>query len=225
MERERRVSIAVGVLYILGTVFGIVSVVLMNPLQNADNYLSAIAAHELRYMGGIFAVFLMGASLSFIPILLFPLLKKKYEKSALVCLVFRSGLEMVNYIMAVLLFLGLFFFAKNSVPLAIDSGLLYLLGDTIKDLTRNPVLIFVFSIYAFTLYMVFYRSKLIPRWISIFGIVAIALHFITTFLELFGIQESFSTANLIMNFPIFIQEMIMAAYLIIRGFKREAAIL
>jgi len=222
MENRRKISATVGVLYILGTVFGIASVALMNPISNAESYLIEIAGNNLRYISGAIAVLLMGVSLTFIPIVLFPILKRNYEKSALVCLVFRSGLEMVNYIFAALLALALLALAENSVQLTSDAGIAYLIGDTLKELYGNPVLVIVFSIYAATLYAVFYRSKLIPRWISLFGFVAIALHFSAGLLVLFGVQEDFSTSNLILNFPIFLQEMVMAFYLIIRGFRKEA---
>lgn len=226
MNNARRISTAVGVLYILGTVFGIMSVALMNPLMNAENYLREIAGNDLRFISGALAVLLMGLSLTFIPILLFPILKQNYEKSALVCVVFRSGLEMMNYIYAVILALALLLFARNGLQLSLDTAgaavLSGVIGTTLKDLYRNPQLVIVFSIYAFTLYTVFYRSRLIPRWISLFGIVAIALHLSAGLLVLFGLQEDFSIPNLIMNFPIFLQEMVMAVYLIIKGFRKEA---
>ena len=222
MENRRKISAIIGVLYIMGTVFGIASVALMSPLSNAESYLIEIAGNSFRYTCGVIAVLLMGVSLTFIPIFLFPILKRNYEKSALVCLVFRSGLEMVNYIFAALLALALLALAENSVQLTSDSGIAYLIGDTLKELYGNPVLVIVFTVYAATLYSVFYRSTLIPRWISLFGLVAIALHFSTGLLVLFGVQEDFSTSNLIMNFPIFLQEMVMAFYLIIRGFSKKA---
>jgi len=222
MTKERKVSVLVGVLYVLGTAFGIASVALMNPLSEAEHYLAEIAGNNVRYISGALAVLLMGVSLTFIPIFLFPILKRKYEKAALVCLVFRSGLEMVNYIIAALLVFALLFLAENTLGLSFDSGIVYLMGDTLKDLYGNPVLVIVFSIYAVTLYSVFYKSRLLPRWISLFGLAAIALHFAAGILVLFGLQEHFSTANLIMNFPVFLQEMVMAFYLILSGFRKEA---
>ena len=74
MENRKKIGVIVGVLYIMGTVFGIASVALMNPLSNADSYLLAIAGNNLRYICGVIAVLLMGVPLSFIPIFLFPIL-------------------------------------------------------------------------------------------------------------------------------------------------------
>jgi hypothetical protein len=69
-----------------------------------------------------------------------------------------------------------------------------------------------------------FRSGLKMVNYIIAALVAIALHFSTGFLVLFGVQEDFSTGNLIMNFSIFLQEMVMAFYLIIRGFRKEALV-
>ena len=70
------------------------------------------------------------------------------------------------------------------------------------------------------LYSVFYRSKLIPRWISIWGFVAILMHFSTAFLILFHlVSPDDMTTLMIINFPIFLQEMVMAVWLIVKGFS------
>jgi hypothetical protein len=222
MNEKRRLAVVVGVLYILGTVFGITSVALLSPLTGAENMLTEIVNNQNRFISGVSAIFLMGICLTFIPVLLYPLFKKNFQKAGIICLVFRSGLEMVSFLFAVFVYMALLFLSRNTFTVTMDPATQGILGSTLADLTRNPFLAFIFSIYAFTLYVIFYHSRLIPRWISIFGIVAISLHFITGFLTLFGLQEDFSTSNLIMNFPIFLQEMVMAVYLIVKGFNEKA---
>jgi hypothetical protein len=44
----------------------------------------------------------------------------------------------------------------------------------------------------------------------------------TGLLIILGLQTSFDTANSIMNLPIFLQEMVMAVWLIVKGFDRAA---
>jgi len=48
------------------------------------------------------------------------------------------------------------------------------------------------------------------------------LHLASSFLIMFHLQTAFSTSNLIMNSQIFLQEMVMAACLIARGFNSPA---
>ena len=72
------------------------------------------------------------------------------------------------------------------------------------------------------LYTVFYQSRLIPRWLSIWGLVAIVLHLTTAFLIMFHLAPTLSPVIGAINFPIFLQEMVMAVWLIVKGFNPAA---
>ena len=87
----------------------------------------------------------------------------------------------------------------------------------------SNILVIIFSLGALILYYLLYRSNLVPRWISVWGFIAILLHFSTAFLIMFHIVDSGISATLgILNFPIFLQEMVMAVWLIIKGFNPSA---
>jgi len=90
------------------------------------------------------------------------------------------------------------------------------------DYSINPIGIIVFSLDALMLYYVFYQSKLIPRWISIWGFIAISLGLATGVLVIFQLQSPSSTINTVMNLPILFQEMVMAVWLIVKGFNPSA---
>jgi len=71
---------------------------------------------------------------------------------------------------------------------------------------------------ALILYYLLYQSRLIPRWISIWGFIAILLHLATGILLVFGWAAEDSQLVPVMNLPIFFQEMVMAVWLIVKGF-------
>ena len=127
----------------------------------------------------------MGLALALVPIVLFPLLKKYNEVLALGYVVFRGALETALYIgmtvgWLVLIVLSLEY-VKAGAPAASyfqTLGTLLLAGNE----ALNTILIIVFSLNALMLYTVFYQSKLIPRWISLWGFIAILLHLTTAFL-------------------------------------------
>ena len=48
---------------------------------------------------------------------------------------------------------------------------------------------FAFSLGALMLYSVLDRSELVPRWISIWGFIAILLHLVTGLLILFDLMQ------------------------------------
>jgi membrane-bound metal-dependent hydrolase YbcI (DUF457 family) len=64
----------------------------------------------------------------------------------------------------------------------------------------------------------FIKTKLVPRYLSIWGMAAAVMHILACVLTFYG-YESFSPLNMVLNVPIAIQEMVMAVYLIIFGFR------
>ena len=69
-------------------------------------------------------------------------------------------------------------------------------------------------------YIVFYKTKLIPRWLSIWGLVGAALCILSSMLVMFNVIGAFSTVQIVLNLPfIGVQEMVLAAWLIIKGFN------
>jgi hypothetical protein len=227
MNNYRKTAVIVGVLYIIGTVSGILSMASSGPLREAG-YLGSISANPNQITLAALFILLMGLALALVPILLFPLLKKYHEVLALGYVVFRGALETALYIgmtisWLVLIVLGLEY-VKAGAPAASyfqTLGTVLLAGHE----ALSTVLIIVFSLNALMLYTMFYQSKLIPRWISIWGIIAILLHLTTAFLLMFSIVESTSSPVLmVFNLLILVQEMAMAVWLIVKGFNPAAIV-
>ena len=103
----RKTAITVGVLYIIGTVAGIMSVVFTDPLQNAQDVLHIVAENGNQIIFGALFVLTMGLSLALVPVLMFPILKKYNETLALGYVVFRGALETFTYIAIVISWLFL----------------------------------------------------------------------------------------------------------------------
>jgi ABC-type antimicrobial peptide transport system permease subunit len=88
----------VGILYIIGTVAGILSLVFTGPVRNAQDYLMSVPASETRVVVGALFVLMMGLALAMVPVMMFPILRKHNEALALGYVVFRGGLEAVSYL-------------------------------------------------------------------------------------------------------------------------------
>jgi hypothetical protein len=150
-------------------------------------------------------------------------LKQFNEVLAIGYVVFRGALETALYIGMTIGWLMLIVLSQEYVKAEAPAasyfqtlGTLLLAGHE----ALNTVLIIVFSLNALMLYTVFYQSKLIPRWISIWGFIAILLHLTTAFLLLFGIVDSTTSPVLmVFNLLILVQEMVMAVWLIVKGFN------
>jgi hypothetical protein len=225
MNTNRKIAIIVGVLYIIGTVAGVLSVVTTLPILSAPDTLSQIAVHENTLLLGALLVLTMGLPLAMVPVLLYPILKRHDEILALAYVVFRGALEMTCYIALTICWLFLVLVSQEaaaagaaSLPAIQSLGVVLMKGgDSISN-----ILVIVFSLDALMLYTMLYRSQIIPRWISIWGFIAIVMHFSTAFLLLFHVIDM-NTASLI-NMPIFFQEMVMAVWMIVKGFNPSAIV-
>ncbi len=74
----------------------------------------------------------------------------------------------------------------------------------------------VFSLGALMIYYVFYQSKLIPRWLSGWGLIGSVLHLVVPLLSMFGSELA------ILTLPLALQEMVLAVWLIVKGFNPSA---
>ena len=82
--------------------------------------------------------------------------------------------------------------------------------------------IITFTIGALMYYAVFYQSQLVPRWLSGWGIVAAVSSLACALLTIFGVLVPFSTVFILMQLPIGLQEMVLAVWLIVKGFNPSA---
>jgi len=207
----------VGILYIIGTVAGVVSTQFLSA-RNAPDYLAKIAENPNTLVVGAILTLVMGFALALIPAFMFPVLRKHSEAAGMGYIIFRGGLETCCYIISAVCTLAL-----SSLGAAYAAGTQELTGAgaALKAISDSSVGAFAFGIGALIFYTALYKYKLMPRWIPAFGFVAIAAHIVSGALVLFGLQEPLDTGSLIMNLPIAVQEMVMAVWLIIKGFTKQ----
>ncbi|OLE24676.1 MAG: hypothetical protein AUG44_18415 [Actinobacteria bacterium 13_1_20CM_3_71_11] len=75
--------------------------------------------------------------------------------------------------------------------------------------------VFAFCVGALMYYALFYRSRLVPRWLSGWGIAGALLMLIACLLALFS--DSPVTGYVVLILPILVQELVLAAWLLIKG--------
>lgn len=83
MNTNRKTAIIVGVLFIIGTVAGILSVVFTGAILNAPDYLMKVSANENKIIIGALFVLVMGFALAMVPVMMFPIFKKHNEALAI----------------------------------------------------------------------------------------------------------------------------------------------
>lgn len=226
MNTSRKIGVIVGILFIIGTVAGILSVIFIQPIANAQDYLTAVTPNKNQVALGALLVLIMGFALAVVPVLMYPITKKHNEILALGYVVFRGGLETVTYFAWVISWLLLVPLSQAYVKAGSpdDShfqalGILLLKAGEISGILTA----IVFPLGALMFYYVLYQSKLIPRWISVWGVIGVTLHLVGSGLVgIFGITELPTIIQLIVVLPILVQEMVMAVWMIIKGFDPSA---
>ena len=86
----------------------------------------------------------------------------------------------------------------------------------------SAVLTLVFCLGAVIFYVLLYRSQVVPRWIALWGLVAIPFYVAADVLALYAVIGVNSTAQNLLFAPIFVQEMVLATWMIARGFRPAA---
>jgi len=215
----------VGVLFIIGTVAGILSVFSTGPLRGPD-YLINVSANETQIRTGAFLVLIMGLALVPIPPLLYPIFKKHNESLALTYIVFRL-LEFVTYIGSILSILLQLTLSQVYVQAAAPDTSIFLAFGTLlqgAEVWIDHIRIIIFSLSALILNYVLYKSKLIPRWLSGMGLIGGTLHLAGGLLGMFDLLTGMSgtVVFLAFNVIIMVQEMVYAVWLIIKGFTSTA---
>jgi hypothetical protein len=228
MDANRKIAIIVGVLFIIGTVAGSLGAVFANSILNAQDFLISVSANENQVTLGALFVLIMGLALAMVPVVAFPVLRKHNEALALGYIVFRGGLETVGYMaMAVswLLLLPLSRVYQAGIPEASD---FQAWGNLLLEVQQVfAVGTIVFLLGALMFYYVLYRSRLIPRWLSGWGLIAAVSYLVACLLGMFGLIEfgflgATSTIYGVMVYPLAVQEMVMAVWLIVKGFNPSA---
>ena len=98
MREHKAAATTAGILYITGTVAGVLSKVVSAPVRDAGDPLAAAAEHSGAVVTGALLVLVMGLSLAFVPVVLFPVLRRVDEVLAIGYLIMRGAVETACYV-------------------------------------------------------------------------------------------------------------------------------
>jgi uncharacterized protein DUF4386 len=221
MNSTRKIAVTTGVLFIVATVAALVAAPLVPGMSGTD-YLTQVSANSNLVTAGALFYLIAAFTSAGIAISLYPVLKKWNAGLALGSVVFRA-MEAVMYIAAVVSLLSLLSLSQQFANAGVaDRASLQAIGDSLRSTRDNATLaaVFAFSLGALSYYYVFFQSRLIPRWLSGWGIAGSILMFTACLLALFS--NSPVTGYTLLILPIAVQEMVLAVWLIVNGFNPSA---
>lgn len=218
----RRTAIIVGVLFIIATAFLFIGGAIYEPILEAENVLETAFPERTTAIAGLLVEFICVMAILLIPVFLFPVLRKRNEALALGYTGFRF-LEVVLFLALEANLLSLVWVSESYL----DSGSAVFDGILASIRAENDALFFlyviVFTLGALVLYTLLYQSRLVPRWLSVWGFAGAAFLLIGVVLMLLGVVAGTGLdSELIWAPPIAVQEMVMALWLIFKGFDAGA---
>jgi len=218
MYSPRNIARIVGVLYIIGTVAGILSLVFGGAIVTGEDYLTEANANENQIILGTLFVLLMGLALAMIPVFMYPILKKENKTLALGYVVFRGALETIMYVLGIICWLLLLTLSHEFVAAGTpDNSYFQTLGNLVQEAMASidHISAIIFSIGGIMFYYVLFQANLVPKWLSGWGLVSLVLVIAV------GIAGMFGTDLMVLWAPLAIQEMVLALWLIFKGFNKS----
>jgi hypothetical protein len=220
MKTYRKSATLVGILFLVATSAGVFSFPFLKSLNNLD-YLIKVGENQNPVITGAILIIIMAFACAGIGIGLYPVLKNYNEYLALGAVGFRL-IEAVFHAITLLGILPLLALSRAYIAAGTPDILHFHVSGTLLESVRDTgsnMGLLAWCTAALMYYTVFYQSKLIPRWLSGWGLIAIFFAFAAVILDLYGIINSLSTIHTILNIPIAIQEIVFAVWLIAKGFN------
>jgi hypothetical protein len=224
MDPQRARARIAGLLFVIATVANIVGTGLSRSFLGDAARLTALSANATQVTAGALLELIAAGACVGIAVSLYPVIRESSSSLALGSVVFRA-IEAVMYTVAVVSLLTLLALSGQFVSANdFERASIQAAGDSLVALREQAGLISVlpFSVGAFMYYWIFFRSQLVPRWLSVSGLSAIILLLTAWLLALFGHTSMLSYMYLVL--PLAVQEMVLAIWLMIKGFNARAPV-
>jgi hypothetical protein len=217
VDTNRRTAVVVGVLFIIATAVSIIGSVVLGSALEGDDYLANFPGGQVTLAA---VLFLIAATSAFgTAVLLFPILRRHAEGLAAGYVGMRA-FENILYVAGTVGLLMMLTVSESDAAGAAASTDLRVVGAALQALHTWAVLLgtLIFAgLGVLTLNSVLYRSRLVPRWLSVWGLVGGAGVFLYGVLGILGVDTGLGSPYMLLAMPLAFQEMVFAVYLIARG--------
>ena len=225
MSSSRRSAIVVGVLYIVATVAGVLIIAPLGALLEGPGILANAATNENQIIMVVILELIMAIAVAGVAFMIYPTLKRNADteiKEGLALWYVGSRItEGAIFIVAILATLSLMSLSQTFVEAGAPDASYFQTGSAVLLATSDFAFMLgqsVFCIGALMLYYLLFQSRIIPRWLSVWGLIGAPLMLVAS-LSLMVTGDPNSTFSTILYIPLALQEMVFAVWLIVKGFK------
>ena len=228
MSSDRKSAIWVGVLWIMATVFPASSALAWGALDGGNGILANAATHKNQLIAWTLLNLVGAVAAAGVALMLYPILNRVADTSI------RKGLalwyvgtritESGAYLVAILATWAFLPLSRDFAAAGAPPASHFETTGSILQTTQDLALALgqsVFAIGAAMLYYLLFHARLVPRWLSLWGLVAAPLFLIAS-LSLLWTGDPNSTLANIGFAPMGLQEMVLAIWLIVKGFDTTA---
>jgi len=211
----------------LGTVVGVIGLgVVLEPLNSATDSLTVYGENEIRVAVASLVELFMGVVLIGMAIAVYPVLRK-FSPSAAIAYVGARLLEGVVYVILVLSMLALAGLGRDYIAAGSPSDSYFQVAGglllAVPDWAGHGILdVAIFPLGAVILNTVFYRVGLVPRWLSVWGLVGAVLYWVAGVLVIFDLVTPLESVHIMLQAPLGLQEVVLAIWLMAKGFNASA---
>jgi hypothetical protein len=220
MNSNKKTAATVGALFLIAMVASLVGGGMVESVISAPEPFAAVSGKEMLLVVGVLLELVNAIAVVGIGVLMFAMLKRHNETLALGYLSIRI-VEAVFCSLIVVSPLSLIQLGQAGT----DTAQLQAAGAlSIAERASISGLLVpaFFSLSALLLYFSLYQSKLLPRFISIWGLVAAVLILTLNLLSTFGLEIGMGV-SMVFALPIILNEIFMGIWLIAKGFNPAAA--
>ncbi|MEZ5114630.1 MAG: DUF4386 domain-containing protein [Candidatus Nanopelagicales bacterium] len=214
---DRTTARVVGILFIVASVTAILGGSLIQPITESGGALDVATGGDAPVVAGILLELVLVASVGGIAALLFPVLRRVHEGMAMGYVVART-LE-AGVLLAASLAALVSVASVRGLP---ESDLADISAFDVSLAVREQAYLVgslvMLGVGGLLLYALLYRGRLVPVWLSLWGLAGAALILLRGLLEMGGVNLDVAVQAALAA-PIGLQEMVLAVWLIVRGFR------
>lgn len=227
MELYKKNAVTVGILFLVALILNLIVSGIMDPILKSSDFLINTFLHKNIIITGNLLNFICAIAMIFIPIVFYPVAANFNKLLAQSYIVFRAfeGILFIYLGIKSLTFISISEQLSQAKP---EQSPLF---ETLGHLTRSDIqwttilYVIIFCLGALSFYSLLYKSKLVPRAISLWGFLAALLLLSAAIIGIYGLgvfsKMPFMQAMIYFAPPIALNEFFLGFWLIFKGFNES----
>lgn len=219
MDPDKKIVRLVGFLFIFQMATAVTSYsVILEPILYKSDFLNVLAGNSSRVTLAMLLDLLCGASVFGIAVLLFPILRQHNERIA-VWYVGQRLTEFIGFMVSGLLLMTILRIGQD-VSTLLDPEASRL--ESIAVYLRNArghlqnIALLIYCLGAWSFYGLLFHTRLVPRFISVWGLIGVTLLFIEIMSHVYGT----SVGGMLIMMPLGVNEIFLGVWLMVKGFRK-----